>query len=387
MMRGRRTVVLSGAGMSTESGIPDYRGPQGALRSRLPMQYREFVGDPAARARYWARSAVGWPRVSQARPNAGHAALAEMERSGAVTAVVTQNVDRLHQAAGSSRVVELHGALSDVVCLECGTREERGGLQERLLELNPGWAREQYLHAVSAPDGDAQVEVPADGSFRVPACLRCGGVLKPDVVFFGESVPRPKVEEALALLGEAEMLLAVGTSLAVYSGYRLRRAGAPGLQTGGHRQPGAVPRGPAGGRQGRGGPWRRPAAACRHAAFLTPPGAPGRVGGHMERRLITSALPYVNNIPHLGNLIQVLSADVFARYCRLAGYETLYICGTDEYGTATETKALEEGITPRELCDRYHAVHRDIYRWFNIAFDTSAAPPCPCTRRSRSTSS
>jgi NAD-dependent deacetylase sirtuin 4 len=220
LVRGRQTVVLSGAGVSTESGIPDYRGAGSAARKALPMYYREFVGDPAARARYWARSAVGWPRVSQARPNAGHAALAEMERSGAVMAVVTQNVDRLHQAAGSSRVVELHGALSDVVCLECGAREERGGLQERLLELNPGWAREQYLHAVSAPDGDAQVEVPADGSFRVPACIRCSGVLKPDVVFFGESVPRRKVEEALALLAEAEVLLAVGTSLAVYSGYR-----------------------------------------------------------------------------------------------------------------------------------------------------------------------
>jgi NAD-dependent protein deacetylase/lipoamidase sirtuin 4 len=220
LMRGRRVLVLSGAGVSTESGIPDYRGPGSAARKAPPMYYRQFVGDPAARARYWARSAVGWPRVSQARPNAGHAALAEMERSGAVMAVVTQNVDRLHQAAGSSRVVELHGALSEVVCLECGAREERGGLQERLLELNPGWAREQYLHAVSAPDGDAQVEVPADGSFRVPACVRCSGVLKPDVVFFGESVPRRKVEEALALLAEAEVLLAVGTSLAVYSGYR-----------------------------------------------------------------------------------------------------------------------------------------------------------------------
>jgi NAD-dependent protein deacetylase/lipoamidase sirtuin 4 len=220
LLRGRRVLVLSGAGVSTESGIPDYRGPRSAARRIQPMYYREFVGNPAARARYWARSAVGWPRVSRARPNSGHAALAEMERSGAVIGLVTQNVDRLHQAAGSKRVVELHGALADVVCLECGTYEQRQQLQERLLEMNPGWAREQFRAAVSAPDGDAQVELPADGPFRVPACLRCTGVLKPDVVFFGESVPRRRVEEALALLGEAEALLVVGSSLAVYSGYR-----------------------------------------------------------------------------------------------------------------------------------------------------------------------
>ena len=143
-----------------------------------------------------------------------------MEESRAVIGVITQNVDRLHQAAGSLRVVELHGALAEVVCLECGTREQRQQLQDRLLSLNPNWAREQYQTALMAPDGDALVEVPSDGSFRVPACLRCGGMLKPDVVFFGENVPRPRVEQALSLLEEAEVLLVVGSSLAVYSGYR-----------------------------------------------------------------------------------------------------------------------------------------------------------------------
>jgi NAD-dependent SIR2 family protein deacetylase len=143
-----------------------------------------------------------------------------MEASGAVIGVVTQNVDRLHQAAGSLRVVELHGALSDVVCLECGIHEQRQKLQDRLLGMNPEWTRERYSSAATAPDGDTQIYVPSDGSFRVPACLRCGGVLKPDVVFFGESVPRSRVEQAIAMLAEAEVLLVVGSSLAVYSGYR-----------------------------------------------------------------------------------------------------------------------------------------------------------------------
>jgi NAD-dependent deacetylase sirtuin 4 len=220
LMKGRRVLVLSGAGMSTESGIPDYRGPGAATRKEQPMYYREFVGNPSARARYWARSAVGWPRVSYAKPNAGHAALADMERSAIVIGLITQNVDGLHQAAGSIRVVELHGALSDVVCLECGSREKRRRLQERLLALNPAWAGDQYRAAVSVPDGDATVEPPPDGSFRVPPCLRCGGVLKPDVVFFGENVPRRKVDAAFAMMSEAEVLLVVGSSLAVYSGYR-----------------------------------------------------------------------------------------------------------------------------------------------------------------------
>ena len=220
LLKDRRVMVLSGAGVSTESGIPDYRGPGSAARKAQPMYYREFVGNPSARARYWARSAVGWPRVSQAKPNAGHVALADMEQRHSVMGLVTQNVDRLHHAAGSIRVVELHGALADVVCLDCGLHEQRQQLQERLLQLNPAWAGDQYKAAVSVPDGDAAVEPPADGSFRVPACLSCGGVLKPDVVFFGENVPRQRVEAAFALMSEADALLVVGSSLAVYSGYR-----------------------------------------------------------------------------------------------------------------------------------------------------------------------
>ncbi len=220
LMKDRRITVLSGAGLSTESGIPDYRGPRSSARRTRPIYYREFIENTAARTRYWVRSTVGWPRVSEARPNPGHAAIAKMERSGLVSGVITQNVDRLHQAAGSQNVVELHGALAEVICLACGAVEHRQQLQERILVLNPGWAEGPFRAAASAPDGDAQVEVPSDGTFRVPACLRCGGLLKPDVIFFGENVPRPRVEKALALLAEGEVLLVVGSSLAVYSGYR-----------------------------------------------------------------------------------------------------------------------------------------------------------------------
>jgi NAD-dependent SIR2 family protein deacetylase len=220
LMRGRRTLVLSGAGISTESGIPDYRSPHGSLRARQPIQYREFVARTEARARYWARSAAGWPRVAAARPNAGHAALAEMEHSRALIGVITQNVDGLHAAAGSRIVIELHGALADVVCLGCGAREKRELLQQRILALNPGWADGPFRAASSEPDGDARLEPPLDGSFRVPGCLHCGGVLKPDVTFFGENVPRARVQEAFDLLARADVLLVLGSSLAVYSGYR-----------------------------------------------------------------------------------------------------------------------------------------------------------------------
>ncbi|MGA2766670.1 MAG: NAD-dependent protein deacetylase [Spirochaetia bacterium] len=220
LMRGRQTLVLSGAGISTESGIPDYRGPQSAAWRTQPISYREFISDPSSRARYWARSAVGWPRVSAARPNAGHAALADMERAGALCGVITQNVDGLHRAAGSRRVLELHGSLAEVVCLQCGTRESRQDLQGRILSLNPGWAEGPFRQAAILPDGDALVDVPQDGSFLIPACLRCTGMLKPDVTFFGENVPRARVEQALAMLADSEMLLVLGSSLAVYSGYR-----------------------------------------------------------------------------------------------------------------------------------------------------------------------
>jgi NAD+-dependent protein deacetylase sirtuin 4 len=236
LLRDRRVVVLAGAGCSTESGIPDYRGPEGSLRVRKPMQYQEFTRSEAARVRYWARSTIGWPRLAAARPNAAHHALARLERDGAAGGVITQNVDGLHQAAGSRRVVELHGSLAAVRCLECGRDERRDRFQERLRVLNARW--EARLHgrapagAVrSAPDGDVELPSWALESFRVPGCEACGGVVKPDVVFFGENVPRERVEEAWRLFAEADVLLVVGSSLTVYSGrrfiYRAQEEGVP----------------------------------------------------------------------------------------------------------------------------------------------------------------
>jgi NAD-dependent deacetylase sirtuin 4 len=217
LMRGRPTLVLSGAGISTESGIPDYRGPNGSLRTRHPMQYREFVGSADARRRYWARSAIGWARVGKARPNAGHIAIARLEQLGIVSGVITQNVDGLHQAAGSRRVLELHGSLAEVRCLSCGLPEMRDHLQGRLLKENPEWGS---LPVEAAPDGDAEISPETMASFSVPSCLHCGGVLKPDVVFFGESVPKPRVEAAWGMLAESGVLLVVGSSLAIFSGLR-----------------------------------------------------------------------------------------------------------------------------------------------------------------------
>lgn len=215
LLRNRRVAVLTGAGCSTESGIPDYRGPGTRARARNPIQHRAFVSDPVARARYWARSAIGWPRFSSVEPNAAHHALAALERSGCMTGLVTQNVDRLHHRAGSQRVVELHGALAETRCLACGAREDRAALQSRILELNPGFvARGVEL----APDGDAELDGIA--GFVVPGCLACGGILKPDVVFFGDNVPRARVDEAFAIADAAEVLLVVGSSLTVFSGYR-----------------------------------------------------------------------------------------------------------------------------------------------------------------------
>ena len=225
LIRGRRVVVLTGAGCSTESGIPDYRGPQGSLRERSPIQYGEFVRQPEARTRYWARSAVGWPRFRSSEPNAAHHALARMEEDGVVRGVITQNVDGLHHAAGSRRVVELHGSLASVRCLDCGHRTTRDDVQARLLELNPDWARrlngDGGVQGVeTAPDGDAEVPVEATRDFRVPDCQACGGVLKPDVVFFGENVPGDRVDDAWRLFEEGDVLLVAGSSLSVYSGRR-----------------------------------------------------------------------------------------------------------------------------------------------------------------------
>lgn len=217
LLRGRRIVVLTGAGCSTESGIPDYRGPGTRARARNPIQHMEFLSRPEVRARYWARSLIGWPRFSQARPNAAHQALAALERDGHVLGLITQNVDRLHHAAGSTRIIELHGALAEVRCLSCGRREPRAQLQERLLALNPGFMEQQVE---LRPDGDAELPLEAVRSFRVAGCTSCGGAMKPDVVFFGDNVPRPTVDAAFAMLEEGDALLVVGSSLAVFSGYR-----------------------------------------------------------------------------------------------------------------------------------------------------------------------
>ncbi|GAB4515578.1 MAG: hypothetical protein Tsb0020_34180 [Haliangiales bacterium] len=223
LLTGRRVVALTGAGCSTESGIPDYRGPETRRRARNPIQFRAFVGDPESRSRYWARSFVGWPKLHQARPNPAHEALEALERAGHLAGLITQNVDRLHHAAGSRRVVELHGALTEVRCLDCGVLEDRSALQRRLAKLNPGFAPSARE---LAPDGDAELaRAGAWRDFAVPTCLACGGVLKPNVVFFGEHVPRAVVDDAWALFAQADALLVVGSSLAVFSGYRfVRRA-------------------------------------------------------------------------------------------------------------------------------------------------------------------
>ncbi len=216
LVRGRRVVALIGAGCSTESGIPDYRGPETARRARNPIQYKAFVQDPEARRRYWARSMIGWPKIERAQPNAAHVALAKLEARGAIAGLITQNVDGLHQKAGSRRLIELHGALARVVCLDCGHQSARQALQDRLQKLNPGWGA--ALAPEIAPDGDAELQ-DVEG-FSVAPCQACGGTLKPGVVFFGESVPKARVEAAYALFHEAEVLLVVGSSLAVFSGFR-----------------------------------------------------------------------------------------------------------------------------------------------------------------------
>lgn len=216
-LHGQRIAVLTGAGISTESGIPDYRGPETRRRARTPIRFQEYAASHEGRARYWARSMIGWPLMAAARPNAGHIALAALERAGVVTGVVTQNVDRLHHAAGSRRVIELHGALAEVRCLSCDHRVPRALLQARLEALNPQF---REARAEIAPDGDAELAPAWLRDFRVANCQACDGVLKPNVVFFGENVPPTTVAEAFALVEAADSLLVLGSSLAVYSGYR-----------------------------------------------------------------------------------------------------------------------------------------------------------------------
>lgn len=225
----RRLVVLTGAGCSTRSGIPDYRSPGGAWTRHKPIYYSAFVRSAEVRRFYWARSYRGWPRFDRARPNAAHRALAELEAHGRVHQLITQNVDDLHQEAGSRAVVQLHGRNRVVVCLDCGGELPREEMQERLRQQNAEWlaaARWDDLHpddADFAPDGDADVASHVVGGFQVPECHRCGGVLKPAVVFFGESVPKEKVDYAMSRVDEADALLVVGSSLTVWSGFRFAR--------------------------------------------------------------------------------------------------------------------------------------------------------------------
>ena len=216
-------LVLSGAGLSTESGIPDYRGQGGSLSRHTPMTYQDFTAGAGARRRYWARSHLGWRTFGRARPNAGHRAVAALGRQGLLSGVITQNVDGLHQAAGSEGVVELHGSLERVVCLSCGGLSPRRELARRLEEANAGF---EPVAAGVNPDGDADLTDEQAADFRVVPCVLCGGVLKPDVVFFGEAVPPSRVEYCRTLVREAASLLILGSSLTVMSGLRFVRQAA-----------------------------------------------------------------------------------------------------------------------------------------------------------------
>jgi NAD-dependent SIR2 family protein deacetylase len=215
LMRGRRIAVLTGAGLSTDSGIPDYRGEGAPVRT--PMTFTQFLNDPEYRKRYWAGSQLGWRRFDGAEPNAGHRALATMELAGVINGVITQNVDGLHLRAGSQRVVDLHGTMDRVRCLRCGQQYARTDIADRIVELNP-WIAEPSAFQLG-PDGD--VEVVSTDDFEVPVCSACGGTLKPDIVFFGEFIPREKFVEASALVQKADALLIAGSSLVVNSGIRL----------------------------------------------------------------------------------------------------------------------------------------------------------------------
>lgn len=221
LSRAPRVAVISGAGCSTASGIGDYRDEQGGWKRRPPVQMQEFLRDESARRRYWARSMLGYPLMARARPNGAHHALAELERAGVVSGVITQNVDGLHQQAGQAAVLELHGSLASVVCLTCGDRLGRPALQHELERHN---AFLLETRARAAPDGDADIADTVDlRGFRVPGCRACGGLLKPDVVFYGDSVPRDRVARAYTLVESADALLVVGSSLMVFSSFRFCR--------------------------------------------------------------------------------------------------------------------------------------------------------------------
>ena len=233
LLQNKRLVALTGAGCSTDSGIPDYRGPKTRHLARNPIRYQDYVRTPETRSRYWLRSSIGWPRMRDTSHNTVHEALARLESQGILRGVITQNVDRLHHKAGTRRVIELHGALHEVICLECKELEPRDDFQRRLFKLNP-WmpehllARQDQPRIQDAPDGDADLD-PTHAmldTVELPGCRRClDGMLKPHVVFFGENVPKERVERAFSLLEEAQALLVLGSSLTVYSGLRfVRRA-------------------------------------------------------------------------------------------------------------------------------------------------------------------
>ncbi|MBW3620057.1 MAG: NAD-dependent protein deacetylase [Actinobacteria bacterium] len=219
-------LVVTGAGISTDSGIPDYRGPTGELRNALPMTFERFVGSEHERRRYWARSHLGWQAIAGARPNRCHAAVAALDDAGLLTGTVTQNVDGLHTAAGSRDVIDLHGRLDAVVCLDCGDRRPRLEVMLRLDVVNPGFRERHGATGALRPDGDVALPDDAVARFRVVSCRRCGGVLKPDVVFFGEHVPRERFARALGLLDRSRGLLVLGSSLVVGSGFRFVTAAA-----------------------------------------------------------------------------------------------------------------------------------------------------------------
>ncbi|OBG95122.1 NAD-dependent deacetylase [Mycobacterium sp. E136] len=229
LLRDRRIAVLTGAGMSTDSGIPDYRGPDSPPSN--PMTIRQFTSDPVFRQRYWARNHLGWRHMDATLPNAGHRALAALEAAGVVSGLITQNVDLLHTKAGSDNVVNLHGTYAQVICLDCAQTMSRAALADLLEQANPGFAQrvaESVGGIAVAPDADAVVG--ETSSFRVVDCPRCGGMLKPDIVYFGESVPKERVAEAYSVVDAADALLVAGSSLTVYSGYRfVRHAAAAGM--------------------------------------------------------------------------------------------------------------------------------------------------------------
>lgn len=211
-----RVMVLTGAGISTDSGIPDYRDVLGEWKQKQPVQHAAFMSQLSVRQRYWGRSLPGWPTMRDAKPNSSHFALVELETRGSVTHLVTQNVDRLHQKAGSCEVNDLHGRSDEVICMSCDYRTDRNQIHRLAAELNPLY---KNITAIAAPDGDANLEMDFS-NFTVPDCPSCGGILKPDVVFFGDNVPKERVKQSLNALEQADALLVIGSSLMVYSGFR-----------------------------------------------------------------------------------------------------------------------------------------------------------------------